>query len=171
MLLVFDVDGTLVDSAHRLVHISGPGKKDWGKYHSTEEMAKDSVLFEAQVAVESILLKTLACSTEPVLYSVLTGRDEVTTDLTKEQIKKWFPILFSHLELNGLWMFRPKGDRTPADVYKPKRLKVLKDLIVSKGLGNPGHTIVFDDDVRVFEPYRSMGAIVHRSPECWKGLL
>lgn len=135
-LAVFDLDGTLSDTRHRLHHISSR-PRDWDAFFRA---AADDPPLPAGV---SLALETaLRCD-----LGYVTGRPERCRRDTEE----W--LLAQGLPAGELWM-RDDADRRPARVTKPRLLQRLARLRTVE--------MVVDDDEEVCDAYRGAGfTVVH----------
>ncbi|WP_420303505.1 LNS2 domain-containing protein [Streptomyces sp. MAR4 CNX-425] len=136
-LAVFDLDGTLTDTRHRLHHVrSAP--KDWDAFFRAAP--RDPPL------PEGVALALRWAETCEVCY--VTGRPE----RTRRDTVAW---LAAHgLPEGPLWM-RRAGDRRPARVAKPELLRrVARGRTVA---------VVVDDDEPVCAAYEKAGFTVVRA--------
>jgi hypothetical protein len=130
-IAVFDLDGTLSDTRHRLHHIAS-APKDWNAFF---DAAGDDPPLEEGVA----LAREWAGRCD---LGYVTGRPERCRAATL----RWLEI--HGLPAGRLWM-RGAADRRPARVTKPELLRTLAR----------GRTVavVVDDDALVCDAYRRAG--------------
>lgn len=130
-LAVFDLDGTLSDTRHRLHHISGR-PRDWDAFFRA---AADDPPLPAGI---SLALEWAECAD----LGYVTGRPE----RCRRDTEDW---LAAHgLPSGELWM-RDDTDRRPARVTKPRLLgRVARRRTVA---------VVVDDDGQVCDAYRRAG--------------
>ncbi|MCZ4100517.1 hypothetical protein G3I60_42625 [Streptomyces sp. SID13666] len=136
-LAVFDLDGTLCDTRHRLIHLERQ-PKDWAAFFAAA--VDDPPLAEG---VALALETAVACDIEYV-----TGRPE----RCRRDTAAW-------LERHGLppgrvWM-RTDNDRRPARVTK---LELLRRLARKGEI-----RLVVDDDKQVCDAYKGAGFTVRRA--------
>jgi phosphoglycolate phosphatase-like HAD superfamily hydrolase len=139
-LAVFDLDGTLSDTRHRLHFVtSGRGRKDWDAFFraaSADPPLPDGVALAREWA-------------ERCEIGYVTGRPEHCRRATRA----W--LADQDLPLGGpLWM-RPPGDRRPARVTKPA---LLRRLAAEREIA-----VVVDDDEQVCTAYEKAGFPVVRA--------
>ncbi|MCT2593496.1 hypothetical protein LHJ74_26925 [Streptomyces sp. N2-109] len=136
-LAVFDLDGTLSDTRHRLHHVR-TAPRDWDAFFRA---ADDDLPLEAGVAMALEWAKK--CD-----LGYVTGRPERCRRATA----RW--IAAQGLPAGDLWM-RGADDRRPARVTK---LKLLERLAAQRTVA-----VVVDDDRQVCEVYRRAGFRVIRA--------
>lgn len=145
MLLIIDVDGTLSDHRHRILFVTGPGKKDYPAYYAKQVF--DPPIPEAQSCLFHLTER------RRVEIAKLTGRPEEYRKDTEEWLNLHFPFLYGNLYM------RSTGDYSKAVVFKETVLKsFMRDDIVG-----------IDDDERNAEMYGRYG-IYLKAPECWRWL-
>lgn len=133
-LAVFDLDGTLADTRHRLHHISAQ-PRDWDAFFRA---AVDDPPLPAGV---SLALEWA----ERAGLGYVTGRPERCRRDTEE----W---LAAHgLPTGELWM-REAADRRPARITKP--------LLLQRLARRRSVEVVVDDDQQVCDAYRRAGFVV-----------
>ncbi|MET7358659.1 hypothetical protein ABZS76_09435 [Streptomyces sp. NPDC005562] len=136
-LAVFDLDGTLADTAHRQRYLEGR-PRDWNAFFAAAP--QDPPLAPG---VELALASTEECE---VVY--LTGRPERCRADTVEWLSR------QGLPDGRVWM-RPDGDRRPARVTK---LEILRDLARERQVA-----VLVDDDELVCAEARRAGFDVIRA--------
>ncbi|MEE1926949.1 hypothetical protein V1J52_01925 [Streptomyces sp. TRM 70351] len=130
-IAVFDLDGTLSDTRHRLHHLARR-PKDWGAFFRTAP--HDPPL---AAGVELALRWARECE-----IGYVTGRPE----RCRGDTERW---LAGHgLPAGELWM-RGGGDRRPAKVAK---LELLRQVAATRTVA-----VVVDDDAQVCAAYRAAG--------------
>ncbi|MGW7514078.1 phosphatase domain-containing protein [Streptomyces sp. NPDC054796] len=130
-LAVFDLDGTLSDTRHRLHFVKGP-KRDWNAFFRA---ALDDAPLPAGIALAQEWARE--CD-----LGYVTGRPE----RCRRDTVRWLEA--QGLPTGELWM-RDNADRRPARVAKPA---LLRRLAAERTVA-----VVVDDDVRVCEAYRAEG--------------
>ncbi len=132
--IICDIDGTIADCTHRLKHIMGPGKKDWGAFFDLEEMAKDEPIMEVLKIVNFY-------NGIPPFIQFVTARPERTRGVTMEWLNKYCPAY------DRLYM-RADGDTRPDTEVK-------KD-IYEQNFDHPP-VFVLEDRQRVVKMWKSLG--------------
>lgn len=137
-IIVFDVDGVLLDCTHRLHYITGESK-DWDSFFSEEEMDKD-----ARIAGYCALLKDI---------SMIFGWSELRTMVATARPKRTRRITQAMVDLysDSRMLMREDGD------YRPDR-DVKKEMLDEIGKEN----ILFwiDDSPAVCDMLRANGVDV-----------
>lgn len=139
MDVIFDIDGTLADVSHRVHHLSGPGRKDWGAFFAG--MADD--LPRTQIVTLARMLN--AAGARLILAS---GRFESHRATTRG----W---LVRHA---GDWLaerplyLRPNNDHRSDDVVK-------LDLLQCMRLDGFDPVMAIDDRDRVVRAWRAAGLV------------
>ncbi|MCZ4119200.1 phosphatase domain-containing protein [Streptomyces sp. H39-S7] len=136
-LAVFDLDGTLADTRHRLIHLERR-PKDWAAFFAGA--VDDAPLAEG---VALALETAVACDIEYV-----TGRPERCRRDTVEWLER------HGLPAGKVWM-RTDNDRRPARVTK---LELLRKLSRTREI-----RVVVDDDKQVCDAYKGSGFTVRRA--------
>ena len=133
---VFDIDGTLANTSHRLHHIAGRNK-DWEKFY--DECDKDKPI-HAVLAVAVCLFHN---SPTPVIFS--TGRSERIRDKTKAWLSNY--NLFT---LDKQLFMRRDGDHRPDYILKKGHIEHMR---------NNGYEpmIVFEDRNQIVNMWREQG--------------
>lgn len=153
MNYIFDIDGTVADNAHRLHHITGPGKKNWDAFFDPEAMAQDKPF-------EPIweLMGSLALTGNRLIF--ITSRIE----RLRVPTYKWLSntrcpircVLAAHWKdtpnKGPILYMRKNGDRRPSHEVKRELLAAAR----ADGL-NP--VMAFDDRKPDLEMFRSEGLI------------
>ena len=136
-LAVFDLDGTLADTRHRLHHLQGR-RKDWDAFF---DAARDD-----PPLATGVLLAVQSAQDCDVAY--VTGRPE----RCRADTLAW---LAAHGLPAGELVMRAAGDRRPARVAKPPRLRALaRGRVVA---------VVVDDDEQACDAYEQAGWPVLRA--------
>ena len=139
-VVIFDIDGTLADSYHRIHHIVKPKgeEKDWDAFDA--EAHKDTPI----PGMVELCTYMLGRSDLDVLF--LTGR----SDRTEKDTKQWLRRHGLAPRTWDLLQMRREGDNRHADIIKLERLQALKL--------HPGRVMtLFDDDTRVVSLLREHG--------------
>lgn len=136
-LAVFDLDGTLSDTRHRLHYVEAQPKR-WNAFF--DQARHDAPLTEG---VELALRWSGECD-----LAYVTGRPERCRQDTLAWLRE------QGLPIGALWM-RADQDRRPARVAK---LQLLRRLARERAV-----EVVVDDDVRVCQAYESAGFAVVRA--------
>ena len=137
-LVVFDIDGTLANNAHRVHYLEGVGKKDWDSFFALQ--GADSP-YENVVDLLNMYLARLE-----VHVAILTGRGEEWRGVTEE----W--LLGNDIDYHSLTM-RPLGDRTDDNILKLNQIQTWQD---------QGYNVIglFDDRKRICDAAREHGVTV-----------
>lgn len=138
---IFDLDGTLADTAHRIHHISGPNK-DWDAFY--EACDQDEPIPQT-IAIAQCLHQ------QGFRITILTGRSEVVTEKTRDWLHR-FDVPFYML------VMRPEGNFTPDHILKAKTAEEL-------GLSPSNVWGVFEDRARVANMWRQKGYICYQVDE------
>ncbi|MFF7245835.1 hypothetical protein ACFZBU_18235 [Embleya sp. NPDC008237] len=136
-LAVFDLDGTVADTRHRL-HFVESRPHDWTAFFAAA--AQDAPL------EEGVALAKASVETHEVVY--VTGRPERCRRDTLDWLRR-------HGLPRGRLLMRADRDRRPARVAKPE---LLRELARGRTVG-----MVVDDDARVCEAYAAAGFPVVRA--------
>ena len=136
-LAVFDLDGTLADTRHRLHHVQGR-RRDWDAFF---DAARDDPPLPT-----GVLLAVTSAKDCEVAY--VTGRPE----RCRADTVAW---LADHGLPAGELLMRPPGDRRPARVAKPA---LLRDLALGRVVA-----VVVVDDEQVCDAYERAGFPVLRA--------
>jgi len=130
-MIVFDLDGTLADTTHRL-HFIQRDPKDWDAFHRA--CVDDPPIQE--------MIDTLVSLHDDHFIEIWTGRSE----LVRKETVEW---LAWHAVPYGQMLMRPIGDHRPDDVLKAGWL--------SQVLPITRITLAFDDRKRVADMWRRHG--------------
>lgn len=139
---IFDLDGTLADTAHRIHHISGP-EKDWNAFY---EACKDDAPIESTLAI----LRSLHSQGYRIV--ILTGRSEVVQSETVQWLAE-HGVFRLHM-----MVMRPDGDFRPDHVLKSQWVRELA-LTPDNVLG------IFEDRERVVRMWRKKGYTCYQVDE------
>ena len=126
-VVVFDIDGTLMDETHRAIHRE---KKDWATYFD---------LCHLDSPINQIIELTHHYKNLGFEIWLVSGRSETVQEKTIESLKK-ANVLFDFIKL------REQNNRTPDYVLKPN--------IVSSLIGKERVRLIFDDRKRVIKSFR-----------------
>jgi hypothetical protein len=130
-IVIVDIDGTLADVQHRLHHLKGPGKTNWGKFF--RDAHKDE-----PVEIVARWVNNLAPEYTAIL---ITGRPEECRKDTEAWLAK-HGIRYRKLHM------RSTGDHRPDTIVK-------KELLEKVGPGRVA--FVIDDRPPVCDMYRECG--------------
>lgn len=145
-VVVFDLDGTLADTRHRLHHLAG-AKRDWAAFFRDAD--RDPLL------AEGAALAHAKAADHTIVY--VTGRPERCRKATRRWLRQ-------HGLPEGRLYMRREGDRRAARVSKPEMVRAL-------ARGGTRVVLAVDDDPEVCEAYRAAGVPVlaadwmERAPE------
>ena len=133
---IFDIDGTLADSSHRVHHImrTDGSPKDWDAYFAA--LSHDKPILHMRD-----LARTLSTGNVYIVY--VSGRPE-------ESRKETLDWLVAHRCPEGRLYMRPVGDRRDDDIVKIELLAKLR----ADGF-EP--LLAFDDRTRVVKAWRAAG--------------
>lgn len=116
-IIVFDVDGVLLDCTHRLHYVTGV--KDWEKFFSPEEMGKDTEA--SYYRMFSDLHNSGSIASNDI--RICTARPEQTRETTRRMLR----LSFSR----RVMLMRADGDHRPDHVVKKEMLdKIGKESIL-----------------------------------------
>jgi FMN phosphatase YigB (HAD superfamily) len=111
-VVVFDIDGTLADTSHRLHHLypfEGMGvKKDWGSFFAA---AKDDPPIQSTININNLY----SSSPNIKVIALLTGRP----DNTREDTETW---LNKYNVKYDILIMRSSSDRRPDHIVKKELL-------------------------------------------------
>jgi len=130
-IVIVDIDGTLADVQHRLHHIKGPGKRNWGKFF--RDAHKDQ-----PVEIVARWVNNLAPEYTAIL---ITGRPEECRKDTETWLTQ-HGIRYKKLHM------RSTGDHRPDTVVKKELLEKV---------GPERVAFVIDDRPPVCDMYRECG--------------
>jgi hypothetical protein len=145
MDIIFDIDGTLTDAAHRRHLVSGPGEKNWPRFLD--------LAGEDAPRVEMIRLASMLHSAGARLI-LDSGRYERYRAMTVS----WF------LHHAGPWLaerplfMRADGDSRSDDIIKPEMLAAMR----AQGFMP---SMAIDDRDRVVKAWRAAGLVCLQSAE------
>ena len=130
-IIIFDIDGTLADIAHRRHYVAAP-VKDWDNFHKN---AQYDTLIEKMGGLYRALWQS-------GMYEiiVMTGREEYQREMTKQ----WFKC--HDLPLGALLM-RPDGSRIQDAILKKSWIDELR-------LNGRSIAFAVDDRQRVVDMFR-----------------
>ena len=133
--IIFDIDGTLADGAHRVGHIQRTdGKpKDWDAYFAA--LSDDAPIPH--------LCEIADCLQTYFHIIYVTGRPEEYADATREWIDR-------HRLPVGTLYARPRGDRRDDDIVKIELLSRIR-------ADGYEPIMAFDDRTRVVRAWRAAG--------------
>lgn len=133
-ILLVDIDGTVADISHRIVHIEKK-PKDWNSFFS--EVDGDKPIQEVIDEVKHFSLK----------YDVVfcTGRKEATREKTDEWLKRHFGKDFEYRLL-----MRRNNDFRSDDIAKP-------EMLTNAGIKPEDVALALDDRTSVVKKWRSLG--------------
>lgn len=132
MKIIFDLDGTLSNPAHRLHLIRNTKTPNWDRFSMLSE-------FDDPVPQVIALFKTLHAIHDVVVWS---GRSDIAREVTEQ----WFK---QHIGFVPEIKMRKQGDYTPDQILKQSWLHECK----------PRPDMVFDDRQRVVDMWRANGVI------------
>lgn len=138
-VLVFDIDGCVFDSEHRLHHLLE------GRLDEYDEAHVDDVPIPQGVAV----YKAIVWATYQAIPIFVTGRSERARDYTIKQLRALFDFDFYLL-------MRPDGDTTHDMLLKPMLLReacVLPENIF----------MVFEDRASMVREWRRLGVVCYQT--------
>lgn len=144
--IVFDIDGTLADLAHRRHFVTG-GKKDWGKFF--DAMVDDPPLRDVCLLAELLGDHPLVNQGAIKLF-LFSGRPETH----RAQTEEWLHIhVQSYIEKAEALLMRAAGDYRPDTVVKREMLEHVR------GQGYDVR-LVIDDRPSVCDMWRAEGLTV-----------
>lgn len=154
---IFDIDGTLANSDHRIHHITQKPKK-WDDFFEHELMMKD----KAHNAVCNIFWALReSCATgadedgdfQDIIF--ITGRPEKTRQTTMDWLGENLRIQDDEMDHAHLFM-RPDGDHTDDHIWKPS---------VIRQIGIENVICMFEDRNRIVDAIRELGIpVMHVAP-------
>ena len=157
MILILDIDDTLADPGDRarFVDKDNPTQEDWDKFFDLDEMAKDTPIVEAQVALENIL---------PFVEDLyfLTGRPERTRSITEDWLYMHYG--FDTQNFANLYM-RTDDDRASSTEFKKK---ILERNIIPETKDNT--LIMIDDSEKILKMFKEFGIPI-KAPEGWSAFI
>lgn len=154
MDVIFDIDGTLANAAHRLHLIQTHGAKDWETFLSDEMVAQDT-------PIEPVWRTLIALASNPATRILfITGRPETQRMTTYHwltdgscPIRAPFVDAVERASDKPVMLMRAEGDRRPSHIVKEGKLDVAR-----KAMGyNP--VLVFEDRKHDAEMWRRNGLI------------
>lgn len=111
-IIVFDVDGVLLDCTHRLHYVTGE-VKDWEKFFSAEEMSKDTEWLYYRMFSDLHNYGSIASND----IRICTARPEQTRETTRKML---------HLSFSRrVMLMRADGDYRPDHVVKKEMLDAI----------------------------------------------
>lgn len=133
MLVMFDIDGVLVNIDHRLKYLRN---KDYDRFYSTEELSKDTIIRNGDN-----LLK--AMRNEDVYF--VTSRPERCRKDTEKFLEALCSLDGVKFSGDRLYM-RSNGDFRPSSVVKPGLVeKLMKNVEKDPFFTSDAHGVFIDD--------------------------
>jgi hypothetical protein len=140
MILIFDLDGTTIDSSHRQLYDPLTGLLDlthWLENNQPEKIMRDRLLPLAKFWKQR-----------------RKDTDDIIVVCTARQFSSWDYYLLENMGLDfDVLLSRPVGDRTPDDLLKVFQLHGFLGLEEMKSIP----CIMFDDSMMVRENIRRLG--------------
>lgn len=149
MYYIFDIDGTLADSSHRIHHITKT-PKDWDSFFQDDLILLDEPI-KPVVSILRAILKDRA--TDPMAPGIvfLTGRPEKTRVVTIKWLQAILGLRYDHAIPFSNLIMRPNGNFMNDDIWKVQELsKLEKERIIC----------VFEDRNRIVKAMRAAGYTV-----------
>lgn len=131
-VVVFDIDGTLMDERHRS-HLRQGDTKDWESYFA---------LCHLDTPIDYTVQLSRQYREKGYEIWAMSGRSESCLSLTKESLDK-HGVCYDHIKLRG------EGNRLPDYILKPSW--------IAKYIGLERVEVVYDDLDRVIEGFRKKG--------------
>jgi len=135
--IVVDLDGTVADCSHRLVHIEGLGKKDWPRFH--RECKNDKPIHKM-----IFLIAALQIADKDLNVIFCTGRPESSREESEKWITKYMGIV------NPVVLMRPEENYREDKIVKPNQL-------LSAGYTPDKVWFILEDRAKVVKAWRAHG--------------
>lgn len=137
--VIFDIDGTLADTEHRVHHLrpEGGGKKNWDGFFGA--MPQDPLRHDVAEVLH------MYAAREDTRIIILTAREEKHKEVTEA----W---LIKHALYYDMLIMRNNGDRTDDHYLKLDHIKKLNDVFHIVGF--------FEDRKRICDAAREYGVTV-----------
>lgn len=152
MIVICDVDETILDNHHRQ-HLLGDGpRKNWDAFLHPDAVAKDTPIPKAKEG-----LQHLVAAGGQIVF--LTGRNERLREVTLFSLRTHFGISPPPEHL----IMRPDGEITKATEFKGRVLQQLRNRYIVRPF------VYIDDDAYMW-PVAARYGVVLRAPHCWEHL-
>lgn len=142
-IIICDIDGVILDISHRLHYIEPP-KKDYDKFYSSEELAKDAP-YTAGIELVKALLGIPGGYTQKnsAIYFV-TGRPQRTKKDTTDSLLGSIPgIVLNDIHCSNMLYMRKDGDYRPSPQVKSE---LIEQLIENMCLDLSSSLVYYIDD-------------------------